>query len=70
MVREHVGEASGRVVSAVKRSLSTLGYELRRVDPLRHADVSQDARVTFARVESYTQTSFERVCGWTLPSST
>ena len=50
-----------RLRSAAARALRALGYELRRSDPIGHADLSPEQRALFARVSPYTQTSLERV---------
>ena len=54
-------DARTRLRSAGSRALGALGYELRRADPLTHADMGDARRALYERVGAYTQTSLERV---------
>lgn len=54
-------DPGARLRSAGTRALRALGYELRRSDPISHADLTAEDHALFARVGPYTQTSLERV---------
>jgi O-methyltransferase len=56
LTKEYLRSVTSRVIKA-------RGYELRRYDPLQHADLSPEHRGLFARVSPYTQTSLERIAG-------
>jgi len=56
-----VSDARTRLRSAGSWALGALGYELRRSDPLTHADLSDAHRALYERVSPYTQTTLERI---------